>query len=286
MTESASAITDEQDQHQHEERDRIPASGPRIVPSWLERACIIVPAFDAEGSIAEVISGLMRAIPERKDAIIVVDDGSVDATARIARDLGCTVVTSSATGARRSDAYELDRPANRGKGAALRAGLETARARGMSIALTVDADGQHPPEEARRVLFASANDSALVLGVRDLARDGAPRANRFSNGISNFFLSRFARRPLHDTQCGLRRYPVRETLALRTSGQGYDFEAEVLLRAIWSGLDVVEQPVRVIYPEHRKTHFRTGRDVRRIIRTVVASVGDHWMHGDGSNEDA
>jgi len=41
----------------------------------------------------------------------------------------------------------------------------------------------------------------------------------------------------------------------------------------------------VIYPEHRKTHFRTGRDVRRIIRTVVASVGDHWMHGDGSNED-
>ncbi len=280
MGESASAITDEG------KHDRAPASGPRTSPAWLERACIIVPAFDAESSIGAVISGLMRSIPELRAAIIVVDDGSADATARVARDLGCTVVTSSTPLSDAAAMPELGPNRNRGKGAALRAGLEVARARGMSIALTVDADGQHPPEEARRLLFAAESEKALVLGVRDLVRDGAPRANRFSNGISNFFLSRFAKRTLRDTQCGLRRYPVRETLALRTSGQGYDFEAEVLLRAIWSGLDVIEEPVRVIYPEHRKTHFRAGRDVRRIIRTVVESVGDHWLHGDGSNERA
>ena len=274
MGESASAILDET------KHDRTTATEGRALPAWIERACILVPAFDAEASIAEVISGLREAIPERREAIIVIDDGSRDSTPRIARDLGCSVVTSSGA------TPELRPVRNRGKGAALRAGLEAAHARGMSLALSVDADGQHPPDEARRVLFAEGRETALVLGVRDLVRDGAPRANRFSNGISNFFLSRFARRPLRDTQCGLRRYPVRETLALRTSGQGYDFEAEVLLRAIWAGVDVVEEPVRVLYPEHRKTHFRVGRDVRQIIQTVVASVGDHWLRRDGSNEEA
>lgn len=259
-----------------------PSLRPHPSPAWLERTCIIIPAFDAEDSIGNVISGLMRAIPERRDAILVVDDGSQDATARVATKLGCTVVTSSVSPTAGGTESELGRVRNRGKGAALRAGFEAGLARGMSIALTVDADGQHPPEEARRVLFASSSEASLVLGVRDLLRDGAPRANRFSNAVSNFFLSRFARRPLRDTQCGLRRYPIRETLALRTSGQGYDFEAEVLLRAIWSGLDVVEQEVFVIYPEHRKTHFRAGRDVRHIIRTVLLSVGDHWLSRDAS----
>jgi len=237
-----------------------------------------VPAFDAENTIGSVVADLARAIPERAAAIIVVDDGSRDATGRIARELGCTVVPSGTA----ADGTTSDRPTvNRGKGAALRAGFEAALARGMSVALTVDADGQHPADEARRVLFATAAEASLVLGVRDLVRDGAPRANRFSNGISNHFLSRFARRPLHDTQCGLRRYPIRETLELRAFGQGYDFEAEVLLRAIWSGLDVVEEPIRVLYPEHRTTHFRVGRDVRRIIRTVILTVGEHWIRRDG-----
>jgi glycosyltransferase involved in cell wall biosynthesis len=244
------------------------ALGAGSAPSFLERSCIVVPALDAEDTIGEVVAGLAEALPELADAIIVVDDGSRDATARIATELGCSVVTSSSTDGDST---------NRGKGAALRAGFEAARARGMSVALTVDADGQHPPEEARAVLFASEVESALVLGVRDLERDGAPRANRFSNGISNHFLSRFAARPLRDTQCGLRRYPIEETLALRAFADGYDFEAEVLLRAIWSGLEVIEAPVRVHYPENRRTHFRVRRDVQRIIRTVLRTVGDHWL---------
>ncbi|MDF2697946.1 MAG: dolichyl-phosphate mannose synthase [Labilithrix sp.] len=244
------------------------------VSAWIDRTCILVPAFDAEVAIGEVIRELRREIPECARSIIVVDDGSRDATARIAQELECAVVSSSGGSST---------PVNRGKGAALRAGFEAARQRGMSVALTVDADGQHPAEEARRVLFASNDEDALVLGVRNLARDGAPRANRFSNGISNHFLSRFAGRSLHDTQCGLRRYPIGKTLALGAAAHGYDFEAEVLLRAIWSGLDVVEEPVRVLYPSDRTTHFRVGRDVRRIILTVLATVGEHWLRRDSAS---
>jgi glycosyltransferase involved in cell wall biosynthesis len=226
---------------------------------WLERACVVVPALDAEASLPGVVEGLRDAVPELGARIVVVDDGSRDATSEVAERLGCRVVKHAE---------------NRGKGAALRSGFAAAQEDGREIALTVDADGQHPAGEARRVLFASDDPHALVLGIRNLGRDGAPRQNRFSNGISNFFLSRFAERPLRDTQCGLRRYPIERTLALGARGEGYDFEAEVLLRAAWAGVSIVEQPVRVVYPEDRVTHFHVVRDPWRIIRTVVGALSE------------
>lgn len=222
------------------------------------RACIVIPALDAEATIGGVIGALDAALPDHD--VVVVDDGSHDRTAAVARDLGCAVVVHDT---------------NRGKGAALRTGMRAAQARGHEVALTVDADGQHPAEEARRVLHAEPDPRALVLGVRALARDGAPRKNVFSNGISNYFLSRFARRALADTQCGLRRYPIEPTLALGARGTGYEFEAEVLLRAIWAGIPVVEEPIRVLYPEDRVTHFRIRRDPWRIIRAVVSATVEH-----------
>ena len=113
-----------------------------------------------------------------------------------------------------------------------------------------------------------------MLGLRELATAGAPKKNQMSNGISNFFISRFAGRPLKDTQCGLRRYPIRRTLELAPRGEGYDFEAEVLLRSVWAGIEIVEEPVRVLYPDDRVTHFHVVRDPWRIVRTVVVALGD------------
>lgn len=232
-------------------------AAPRL--PWLEHACVIVPAYQAERTLPSVIADLRGALPGLANEILVVDDGSTDATAQVAMRAGCQLVSHGR---------------NRGKGAALVTGLATARARGHQVALTVDADGQHPADAARSVLFASTDPEAFVLGVRELATAGAPRKNQVSNGISNFFISRFAGRPLRDTQCGLRRYPVASTLALASRGEGYDFEAEVLLRAIWAGLPVVEEPIRVLYPEDRVTHFHVVRDPWRIVRTVVVALRD------------
>ncbi len=236
-------------------------------PSLVEQACVIVPAFDAAATVGRVVSELRAALPELSaEAFLVIDDGSRDATSDVARRAGARVVT-----------HEV----NRGKGAALRSGLDAARRFGFAVALSVDADGQHPGASARDVLFASSDPRALVLGVRDLARDGAPRANRMSNGISNFFLSRFAGKPLSDTQCGLRRYPVRETLELAPRADGYAFEAEVLLRAVAAGLPLVEQPVHVVYPPERErvTHFDSVRDPARIIVVVLRTVRDLRKRG-------
>lgn len=225
----------------------------------LARACVLIPAYQAERTLEGVVADLRAALPAQADSIIVIDDGSTDATAAIARSTGCELVSHAK---------------NRGKGAALLSGLTAARARGHEVALSVDADGQHPAEAARRVLFAADDPGALVLGIRELVTAGAPRKNQLSNRISNYFISHFAGRPLQDTQCGLRRYPIETTLALAARGEGYDFEAEVLLRAIWAGVEVVEEPIVVLYPEDRVTHFHVVRDPWRIVRTVVAALGD------------
>jgi glycosyltransferase involved in cell wall biosynthesis len=233
------------------------AVAPRM--PWLERACVIVPAYQAERTLPAVLAELRLAMPDLAAEILVIDDGSTDGTAKVAAAAGCRLVSHGR---------------NRGKGAALVTGLATARARGLEVALTVDADGQHPAEEARSVLLASRDPEAFVLGIRELTTAGAPRKNQMSNGISNFFISRFAGRPLRDTQCGLRRYPIATTLALAPRGEGYDFEAEVLLRAIWAGVPIVEEPIRVLYPADRVTHFHVVRDPWRIVRTVVVALRD------------
>jgi hypothetical protein len=145
---------------------------------------------------------------------------------------------------------------------------------GIDAMLTLDADGQHKATDLRVLMEATDDRDALVLGIRDLARAGAPRANQMSNGISDFFLSRFAGTRLRDTQCGLRRYPVTRTLALDPRGTGYEFEAEIILRAARAGVSIVQVPIDVHYPpeKDRKSHFRTRRDVPRIIFRVLETL--------------
>ncbi len=222
-------------------------------------ACFVIPAFDAEHALAGVLDELAAELHEfDRDRFIVVDDGSKDRTAAIAEA---------------HDVIVLKHDKNRGKGAAIFTGLVEAERRGFSSMVIVDADGQHPASSARAVLEAG-DDGDLVLGIRDLLRDGAPKMNRMSNGISNFFISYFGGRKLGDTQCGLRRYPVRETLALGAHAHGYAFEAEVLLLAMAHKLPILEVPIAVRYPpeEERVTHFDSVKDPARIVAVVVRTL--------------
>jgi len=216
-----------------------------------------MPAYQAEASVGALVHALVRAWPlTGLPRVIVVDDGSTDETAAAAADAGAMVVRHER---------------NAGKGAALRSGLRRALVLGADVAVTVDADGQHPPEEAVRLAGLPVPMDTLVLGVRNLAEAGAPRANQFSNGFSNVFISWFSGRRLLDTQCGLRRYPVRETMALDVRAAGYGFEAEVILRAARAGWDIQHVPVRVIYPPEgeRVSHFHSVRDPARIVVRVL-----------------
>lgn len=224
------------------------------------KPCAIIPAYRAARTVADVVRET-RAVWPVPDAVFVVDDGSPDDTGELARSAGAIVLTHAK---------------NLGKGAALRTAMAEALRRGFNVAVTLDADAQHPPREAARLATAKIDPNALVLGIRDLERAGAPRPNRISNRISNFYLTIFTGKRLTDTQCGLRRYPLAATLALGGRDNGYAFEAEIIMRAIAAGMPVVEEPIDVYYPpaHERVTHFDSVRDPARIVRRVVATLID------------
>ncbi len=200
----------------------------------------------------------MALATERRQSVPlwVVDDGSTDGTAEVARHAGAQV---------------LQHTTNQGKGAALLTGFDALAQQGYEAVVTLDADAQHPPEEALRLAHLPLAPECLILGIRDLARAGAPSSSQFSNFVSNYFLSRFAGIPLRDTQCGLRRYPLPQTLALRPVSPGYAFEAEVILRAARASWLIEQVPVRVIYPPQaqRVSHFHVVRDPARIVFRVL-----------------
>jgi glycosyltransferase involved in cell wall biosynthesis len=226
--------------------------------------CAIIPAYRAAGTVANVVRET-KALWPVPDAVFVIDDGSTDGTGELARSAGA-IVLSHAT--------------NRGKGAALRTGFWHVSKLGFDVAVTLDADAQHPPAEAARLALMERDADALVLGIRDLVRAGAPRPNQISNRISNYFLSAFTGKTLADTQCGLRRYPIATTLALGGRDDGYAFEAEIILRAIAASVRIVEEPIDVYYPpaHERVSHFDSVRDPARIIRRVVATLADMRLY--------
>lgn len=222
------------------------------------RVAAVIPAFDAQATIATVVRDVLQEFRDLGD-VFVVDDGSSDDTRTRAVEAGARLV--------------LHRK-NLGKGCALRSGLTASYEAGYQAAVTIDADGQHPAAEAKRLACIPQLD-ALVLGVRDLRQAGAPRPNRISNAISNGFLSAFSRKRLADTQCGLRRYPLPQALRLGAKDDGYAFESEIILLAVAQGIPLIELPVRVLYPEDRTTHFHSVKDpmrvVMRVVRTLVAT---------------
>jgi glycosyltransferase involved in cell wall biosynthesis len=214
----------------------------------------LIPAYQAALSLGQVLRDLRALDPA--GALVVVDDGSTDGTGDVARELGIDVVSHDQ---------------NRGKGVALRTGFAWLAERGFETAVTVDADGQHRAEDAVMLARHSAPPGALVLGIRDLARDGAPKPSQFSNKFSNWWVSRFSGLRLVDTQCGLRRYPLQATLALGSDARGYGFECEMLVRAARRGIPIIEVPVRVIYPPkaERVSHFHVVLDPTRIVLRLV-----------------
>jgi glycosyltransferase involved in cell wall biosynthesis len=218
----------------------------------------LIPAYRAATTIADVVGGVRQHVAR----VLVVDDGSPDATAARAEAAGATVIRH---------------PENGGKGAALLTGLRALAADGVRRAMTLDADGQHLPDQIPVLLAASdAAPDAIVVGVRRKEGQEIRAVNLFGNWVADTFLEAIAGRKLPDTQSGFRIYPLPETLELGAVGVRYDFETEILLRAARAGLDVVGTPTRVYYPPvaERVSHFDPWVDTFRIIGTVLRVLAD------------
>lgn len=227
-----------------------------------EHGAYLIPAYNPGKLLPRVIEDLKSTLTKStitdRPIIVIIDDGSTDETAKL-EDSALTI---------------LRHQSNRGKGAALQTGLAWALTHNVQTVVTLDADGQHPAEEAVKLMHSKAPREALILAVRDLKKAGAPRANQCSNRFSNFMLSLMGGQGLIDTQCGLRRYPVKQTLALGTTHPGYAFESDLVLRAARKGLTIVHENSRVRYPseDERLSYFDSVKDPFQIVmRTLLTT---------------
>ena len=210
---------------------------------------VVIPTFNNEGTLGEIISGCKALQYD----IIVVNDGSTDSTSDLLKGF---------TGIR-----VISFPVNRGKGAALLAGLRYATGCGYSHAVTIDSDGQHLPEDIPLLIDAALKEpDVLWVGSRDLSASNMPGKNTFANRFSNFWFRIQTGIKMEDTQSGFRVYPLRHIENMRFISGRYELELELLVRFAWKTGSVKNIPVRVLYmPEGKRvSHFRPFRDFFRI----------------------
>jgi glycosyltransferase involved in cell wall biosynthesis len=214
------------------------------------RVAAAIPAFDAAPTIADVALRALAVTPE----LIVIDDGSSDDTAAEARRTGAEVVSQAV---------------NCGKGAALRRAFSILFGRGADAVVTLDADGQHLPEEIPK-LVEQAENADLVIGGREhlFAQMGAVR--RTSNRLSSAAISAVAGLRLGDVQSGFRLYRRRLIELAGFPEDRFDAESAVVVRAARRGLRVVSVAVRLGFADGRTTsHYRPLVDSLRIARAVA-----------------
>ena len=213
----------------------------------------IIPALDAAPSVGDVVQGTLNQI----DTVIVVDDGSTDETANISRKLGAVVLVHST---------------NLGKGAALRTGFTHAWGLGFEGVVTLDADGQHLPDEIPKVIGMWETGADLVLGTRDHLFAEMAGTRRASNRISSRLISFAAGVDLPDIQTGFRVYSRR---LLETTGfpeNRFEAESAVVVRAAQRGFEIHMVPIELGFSDGRCTsHYRPVVDSLRIARAVIGA---------------
>lgn len=207
--------------------------------------CAVIPAFRAEGTLAAVVAGTLHHLAR----VVVVDDGSRDATERVAREAGAEVVV-------------LDR--NRGKGFALRTGIDRALESGPEAIVLLDADGQHHPDDLPAFLAAwDARRPDLVIGCRLEDRREIPPARFWTNYIGSRILSWMTGFELLDSQSGYRLLSSGLATSLTLRADGYAVESEMLIKAARRGARLEHVRVRTIYND-AGSHFRPVLDTFRI----------------------
>ncbi len=209
----------------------------------------LIPAFLEETLIADVV----RRARFQLDHVIVVDDGSADATSAKARSTGAEVIRH---------------PENRGKGAAIKTGLRALTERGFRYCLILDGDGQHLPEEIPRFLgAANETHSHLLVGNRMSDTRSMPLVRRMTNGFMSATISRLCGQTIPDTQCGFRMIHADLAPHLDCSSNAYEYETEMLLIAARRGFRISAVPITTIYGDE-KSKIRPVRDTIRFLRLI------------------
>ena len=213
---------------------------------------MVIPALNEASTIGAVVAAVPRRLPHVQEVhVIVVDDGSSDGTAIVARTAG-------------ADRVERHRT-NRGLVAAFRTGMDAALATGADIVVHLDGDGQHDPKHIPSLLAPILRGGAdVVVGVRPLAQaNEISRVRRRGNQLGSWVFRRIVKLPISDATSGYRAFSREALLRLNVMSE-YTYTLETLIRSARMRLAVAE----VVVPALPR---RSGES--RMTRSVVRYVG-------------
>lgn len=234
---------------------------------WIgKKLLIIIPAFNEEDKIGEVLNRIPRKISGiGKIEILVINDGSTDSTPDIARNIGIGVI----------DNYK-----NMGVGFSFGKGLQYAVDNGFDMMVNIDGDGQFDPEEIPALLKPILNESAeFVTASRFIDRKpilNMPIAKLWGNKLMSLLISRLVGRRYQDVSCGFRAYSKRALLSLNLQGR-FTYTQETFIDLSFKGLNIKEVPISVKYFPSRKSKVASNLFVYAIntLKIILGTYRDY-----------
>ncbi|HWW85141.1 MAG TPA: glycosyltransferase family 2 protein [Vicinamibacterales bacterium] len=213
--------------------------------------CALVAAFDEEATVRQVVRGTVPHVSR----VVVVDDGSTDRTAQIARDAGATVLLHER---------------NLGKGCAIRTGLSYILEQPHTHVLFLDGDLQHDPTEIPKLVERSAKGTAdFVLGEREFSREAMPPARFYSNVIGSRILSSLIGVEIADSQSGFRLIRTDLLRKVLLTATGYEIETEMLIKLTRVGARVERVGVHRLRYDGARSKMRPVRDTFRTCMLAL-----------------
>jgi glycosyltransferase involved in cell wall biosynthesis len=237
-----------------EKRNMNEVAGRKVEISDADKLCssrtsilVLIPAWNEVQAIGPIVEAVKDKLP-----VLVVDDGSTDGTVDCARKAGAEVVSHSK---------------NQGKGAALKTGFSWALEKGYTAVVTMDADGQHDPEDLDKILDANRHCQAdLIIGEREFSK--MPWPNRFTTPLGSKILSWALGIRVTDNQSGFRLLTRAFLERMNLRSNGYEMEVEMIWEIVRLKMSIIWVPIRTIYFSDRQSGFRPIIDTLRFFRMV------------------
>lgn len=211
---------------------------------------ILIPVYNEATVLEKVLDDVTK---EGYENIIVVDDGSKDNTYEIAKKKGTVA---------------LRHILNRGKGAAVKTGMEAAKILGADILVTIDGDGQHNPKDIAGMVEKINDGYDVVLGIRDFKKRHIPRFKVFANYVGNALTWMLYGLWVNDSQSGLRAYNRKAVELIKTNNDRYEFESEIVREIARNNLKWTEKVIDVRYSDYDQKK-KNKQSFIGAIKTVI-----------------
>lgn len=220
------------------------------------KLAIVIPAYNEEKVLPSVLQSLPKKFKDvAKITTIVVDDGSSDKTAEVAKKYA-TLALCCAT--------------NMGVGTATKIGIEAAKKIGADITITMDADGQHSPDDIKHLILPIVEGKAdIAIGTRMTNRKEMPRVKRVGNWFMNLLTFLVFHGWVSDSQSGMKAFSKKAIDIMRIDSIGYEVCSEIIGEARSHKLKLVEIPIQTIYTDYSKSR---GQNVFNAINIFTKMI--------------